>query len=69
MARVCCRLAALYADADYRRAAVVAAGLDYAAVAGRMLSAQMAIARARGARAAPFALALGEWLALGSELQ
>ncbi len=68
-ARVCCRLAALHADADYRMAAVIPAGAHYAADAGRALAALTVDARARGARAALYALALGEWLALGHELQ
>jgi hypothetical protein len=37
---VLCRLAALHADADYRRAAVTAVGADYARDAGRTLLAQ-----------------------------
>jgi hypothetical protein len=67
-ASLCCRLASLYADADYCEAAVRAPDADYAADAGRLLAAQAAAARARGARAAVYGLALGEWLALRDEL-
>jgi hypothetical protein len=67
-ARVCCRLAALHADPDYRGAAVLPPGADYAADAGSALAAQVEAARARGAAAAEFAIALGEWLALRGEL-
>ncbi len=67
-ARVCCRLAALHADADYREAAVVAPDADYAADARAVLAAQLEAARARGAGAAVYAIALGEWLALQREL-
>ena len=67
-ARVCCRLAALHADADYREAAVVPPGADYAADARAVLTAQLEAARARGAGAAVYAIALGEWLALQREL-
>jgi hypothetical protein len=68
-ARVCCRLAALHADADYRATAVVAPDTDYAADTKLVLTVQADAARRRGAAGAAYALAVGEWLALGNELQ
>jgi hypothetical protein len=67
-AGICCRLAALHADAEYREAAAVAPEADYAADAGRVLMAAEGTARGRGSRGAVYALALAEWLALGREL-
>jgi uncharacterized protein YyaL (SSP411 family) len=61
-ARVLCRLAALLEDDEYRRVAVVAADADYAADAERTLEALARGYRARGVEAAPYAVALGEWL-------
>jgi len=61
-ARVLCRLAALHADEEYQRAAVIAADANYRADAARVLAAQAP--HARGKDAAEFGLALGEYLAL-----
>ena len=55
-ARVWCRLAALHADDEYMRAAVVARDADYAADAGRLLE-EIAPLSPPGWRDAPWALA------------
>jgi len=62
--RVLCRLARLLDDEDYRRSAVFAADADYRGDASRILTSQLVSARAGPAAAAPYALALDEWLAL-----
>jgi hypothetical protein len=71
-ARVLCRLAALHADKDYQRAAVIAADVDYRADASRMLDAQAARAlgrdRATLDESAAYGLALREWLGLQSQI-
>jgi hypothetical protein len=64
-ARVLCRLAALHGDDDYRRAAVIAGGSDYARDAERTLASLAPEYRAQGIAAAIYGVALGEWLALG----
>jgi hypothetical protein len=64
-ARVFCRLAALHADDDYRRAAVIAEDADYRGDAALMLEALAP--RALDADAAAYGLALGEFLALTIE--
>ena len=64
LARVFCRLAALHGDEEYRRAAVLPVDEDYAANAARTLTALSSSVRERGAGAAPFGLALAEWLNL-----
>ena len=66
-ARVLCRLARLLRNDDYRLGAVTAetnGGADYLADASRILSSQLGAARADAARAAPYALALDDWLSL-----
>ena len=66
-ARMLCRLARLVSNADYRLGAVTAetnGGDDYLADASRILSSHLAAARADAARAAPYALALDDWLSL-----
>jgi len=62
--RVLCRLARLLKDEDYFRGAVVAPEADYRDDASRILSSQLAAARADAAGAAPYALALDDWLSL-----
>lgn len=62
LARVFCRLAALHRDEEYRRTAVLAVDEDYAAEAARTLAALASSVRARGVDAAPFGLALDEYL-------
>jgi len=62
--RVLCRLARLLEDEDYRRGAVIAADADYRREASRILESQLDAARGGAARAAPYALALDDWLAL-----
>jgi hypothetical protein len=62
--RVLCRLAALLQDDEYRKAAVVATDADYGADAQRTLDALETSYRLRGVEAAPYAVALGEWLSL-----
>lgn len=64
MARVLCRLAALHRDEEYRRTAVLAVNEDYAADAARTLTALASSVHERGVEAAPFGLALAEWLNL-----
>jgi len=64
LARVYCRLAALHRDDDYRRTAVLPVDEDYAADAGRTLNALAPAVRGWGVEAAPFGLALAEWLDL-----
>jgi len=64
LARVYCRLAALHCDDDYRRTAVLPVDEDYAADAGRTLNALAPAVRGWGVEAAPFGLALAEWLDL-----
>jgi uncharacterized protein YyaL (SSP411 family) len=63
-ARALCRLARLLDDKDYRSGAVVTPDADYRGDASRILSSQLDAARAAAARAAPYALALDDWLAL-----
>lgn len=60
VARVLCRLATLHEDPEYRKAAVIAPGADYRADAGLLLEADAERARALGAGAAIYALALAE---------
>jgi len=62
LARVFCRLAALHHDEEYRRTAVLAVHEDYAADAARTLAALASSVRERGVEAAPFGLALAEYL-------
>lgn len=62
-ARVLCRLAALHDDADYRRAAIVAADADYRRDAEQILRRWAPTIAARGANAAIYGLALVEWRA------
>ena len=64
LARVLCRLAALHHDEEYRRRAVLPVDEDYAADAARTLTALASSVRERGVDAAPFGLALAEWLDL-----
>ena len=64
LARVWCRLAALHRDEEYRRTAVLPVDEDYAEDARRTLTALLPLVRERGAEAAPFGLALAEWLNL-----
>jgi hypothetical protein len=61
-ARVLCRLAALHHDDEYRRTAVLAIDTDYVHEATRALEALAPSVRELGADAAPFGLALAEWL-------
>ena len=60
-ARVLIRLAALHDAREYRDAAVLAPGVDYAADAARLLSALEPAFREYGVGAAVFGLALTEW--------
>ena len=62
--RVLCRVARLIEDEDYRRGAVVVVEADYRHDASRILTSQLAAARANAAGAAPYALALDDWLSL-----
>ena len=64
LARVFCRLATLHRDDEYRRMAVLPVDKDYAADARRTLTALAPSVRERGVEAAPFGLALAEWLNL-----
>ena len=64
-ASVLCRLAALHADEDYCRAAVITVGANYRNDAARVLAAQAS--HACGVDAAAYGLALGEYLALTIE--
>ena len=63
-ARVLCRLAALHADDDYRKAAVVARQSDYADDARRTLESLGLSYRDQGLDAARYGIALGEYLSL-----
>lgn len=65
-ARGLCRLAALHGTEAYCRAAVVAPGADYGRDAARTLESLASFYRDRGAGAAGYGVALGEWLALRS---
>jgi hypothetical protein len=65
LARVCCRLAALHHDEEYRRAAVLPPGGDYGADAARTLTALASSLGERDADPALFGLALAEWLNVG----
>jgi hypothetical protein len=62
LARLFCRLAALHRDEEYRRAAILPVDEDYAADARRTLTALAPSVHERGIDAAPFGLALVEWL-------
>jgi hypothetical protein len=62
LARVLCRLAALHRDEEYRRTAVVAVNEDYSVDAEHTLAAVVSSVHERGVEAAPFGLALTEWL-------
>lgn len=64
LARVLCRLAALHRDEEYRRTAVLALNVDYRADAAHTLAALASSVHERGVDAAPFGLALAEWLDL-----
>jgi hypothetical protein len=64
LARVFCRLAALHRDEEYRRTAVLAVNEDYGADAAQTLTALASSVHERGVEAAPFGLALAEWLDL-----
>ena len=64
LARVLCRLAALHRDEEYRRTAVLALNVDYGADAAHTLAALASAVPERGVDAAPFGLALAEWLDL-----
>jgi hypothetical protein len=57
---VLARLAALHQDEDYRAAAVIAPGADYAADAGAILERLAGAASGRGLAGAAYALAAGE---------
>ena len=63
-ARALCRLAALHETEEYRRAAVLTPGADYGRDAARTLESLAPFYRERGADAAIYGLALGEWLGL-----
>ena len=64
-ARVLCRLAALHADPEYQRAAVLPASSDYATDAERALDRLASVYREQGAEAAAgYALVVGEFLQL-----
>ena len=64
LARVFCRLAMLHRDDEYRRTAVLPVDEDYATDARRTLAALGPSVREWGVEAAPFGLALAEWLNL-----
>jgi hypothetical protein len=64
LACVLCRLAALHRDEEYRRTAVLPVDEDYAADAAHTLAALACSVPERGVEAAPFGLALAEWLNL-----
>jgi hypothetical protein len=57
-ARVLCRLAALHGRSDYRAAAVIRPGADYAGDAARILASQGQAFREHGVTSAPYGLAL-----------
>jgi hypothetical protein len=59
-ARVLCRLAALYEDADYRSAAVMTEGRDHASDVQRILSTLAPSVKAHALEAAVYGLAVGE---------
>ena len=67
-----CRLAALHADEGYRGAAVIATDVDYRGDALRILESLSARALDSGRsgpdECAAYGLALGEWLAVESDL-
>ena len=63
-ARVFCRLAVLHRDEEYRRTAVLSVDTDYAESARRTLVALAPSVHQLGVGAAPFGLALAEWLDL-----
>ena len=63
-ALVCARLAELHRDADYRLAAVTSSNGDYGQETARVLSCQLPRVRDLGTAAAPFGLALAQWLNL-----
>jgi hypothetical protein len=63
-ARVLSRLAALHRDEQYQRTAVLSTGVDYADSARTVLAALTPSLSPLGAAAAPFGLALAEWLDL-----
>lgn len=69
MARVLCRLAALHDDEEYRQIAVLAGQSDYAADAGRMLTAMSPQWQEFGAAAAIYGLAMDEWLRVTRQMQ
>ena len=63
-ARLLSRLAALHRDEEYQRTAVLPVGADYTESAAARLAALAPEARQLGVAAAPFGLALAEWLDL-----
>jgi hypothetical protein len=63
-ARVFCRLGVLHRNDDYRASAVMSAGVDYVSEAARRLALLEPKVEAHGVAAAPFGLALAEWLNL-----
>jgi hypothetical protein len=63
-ALVCVRLAELHRDADYRLAAVTSTNGDYGREAARVLSDQLPQVWDLGTAAAPFGVALAQWLNL-----
>jgi hypothetical protein len=63
-ARVLCRLAALHADPDYVKAAVVAPHADYAEDAARVLNHESQSYQKGEPASAAYGLALAEWLDL-----
>jgi hypothetical protein len=68
-ARLCCQIATLHGDPDYRDVAVVALGVDYRRDASRALASIAAEAADEAASAAQYGLAVLDWLALANELQ
>jgi hypothetical protein len=66
---VLCRLAALHADADYRKAAVVAPVASYVGDARRLAASLSGRAGEHPQHAADFGGALFEWFALEPNLQ
>jgi hypothetical protein len=63
-ALVCCRLAVLHRDPAYRTTAVTSSNADYLQLAGSTIASQSPRVHALGASAAPYGLALAEWLKL-----
>jgi hypothetical protein len=63
-ARLFSRLAALHRDEEYQRTAVLSVGANYGEAARVALAALEPAARLNGVAAAPFGLALAEWLDL-----